>query len=253
MLLLIWLNIWMASFTAGALCWFIFHFVSTRTARSVSANLLSNQLMSGLYCCVGFLCPRCRKLLLLNLSWFLSVLFSSLWRPILTSCPALWPINSFPHYLAVVYELGGSTVHPIIQVINLLSVTGLGICPQETLLVTNGQLSFLLLLTALWTPQSNEFFTQAVVHVSSPFLTHSIRRILRQAVEGHAAVQVNNIHSTPFIHRARHLTTEGGQTGQAQSPHGTSMLAVLSHLPVLHVLEYGFQEDVVHNLPGDWG
>lgn len=40
-----------------------------------------------------------------------------------------YPVSSFPHYLALVCELGWTAFHPINQVIHILNIIGLGIGP----------------------------------------------------------------------------------------------------------------------------
>ena len=81
-LLLMHPRIPLAFLAARAHCWLMVNLSSTRTPRSLSAELLSSRSTPSLYWCMGLFLPRCRTvhLPLLNLIRFLSAQLSSLSR-----------------------------------------------------------------------------------------------------------------------------------------------------------------------------
>ena len=52
----------LAFLAARAHCWLMINLLSSRTSRSLSAELLSNRSAPSLYWCMGLLLPRCRTL-----------------------------------------------------------------------------------------------------------------------------------------------------------------------------------------------
>jgi len=58
---------------------------------------------------------------------------------------------------------------------------------------------------------------------------------MRDSVECLAQVQVDNVSCPPFVHQSCNPIIEGYQVGQALFALGEAMLAVPSHLLVIHV------------------
>lgn len=74
---------------------------------------------------------------------------------------------------------------------------------------SNGlHLDFMLLTTAFWDQQFNQFSTQLIVHSPSPYVTSLSMRILRGCTEGFPKIRVNNIHCFSLLHQASHLLAE---------------------------------------------
>jgi len=59
--------------------------------------------------------------------------------------------------------------------------------------------------------------------------------IMRDSVECLAQVQVDDVSCPPFVHQCCNPVIEGYQVGQALFALGEAMLAVPSHLLVIHV------------------
>ena len=137
---------------ARAHCWLMVNLSSTRTSRSLSAELLSSRSTPSLYRCMGLFLPRCRNLHLpvLNLIRFLSdklsILSRSRWmvaQPFGVSTTPLSLVSS-----ANLLRLHSNSSSR--SLMKKLNKTGPSTDPWETPLVTGLQLDSALLMTTLW-------------------------------------------------------------------------------------------------------
>lgn len=86
-------------------------------------------------------------------------------------------------------------------------------------------------------------------YLSNPHLYNLSTECYGGTVKGDTKVKVSDTHFSPLVHRDSHLAIKGIQVGLALFAFGKSSLTVLFF--VLHVLEYGFWDDLLHNLPGN--
>jgi len=73
------------------------------------------------------------------------------------------------------------------------------------------------------------------------------------SVESLAEVEVDNIHGSPLISPYGHAIVESYQIGQALFPLGESMLTTPDNLLLLHLLDDGLQDELLHHLSRDGG
>lgn len=101
-------------------CWLMVSFLSTRILRSFYAELLSRQLTTGMYWCLGSFIPRSRTLHypLLNSMRFLLAQFSSLSKSLQMMAQPCGISAAPPSSVPSVNRFAHGMLSPIIQIAN---------------------------------------------------------------------------------------------------------------------------------------
>ncbi|XP_048781947.1 uncharacterized protein LOC125684133 isoform X2 [Lagopus muta] len=203
----------LALLATRAHCWLTADLPSTRTPRSLSAELPSSSSSPNLYWCMQLLLPRCKTLhlLLLNLIRFFTAQLSA--------CPALaeWqhglqPIlpTSYHHKLAE----GGR--HPLIKVIDE------DVEQERTQHRPLGDTTGYSFVTRMWWGTASSL----------------------------AEIKVGHIHCSPPIHPARDNIIEGHQVGGARPPPAEPVLTAPHHLLFFQLSGDGIQHSCSITFPG---
>ncbi|XP_048781946.1 uncharacterized protein LOC125684133 isoform X1 [Lagopus muta] len=236
----------LALLATRAHCWLTADLPSTRTPRSLSAELPSSSSSPNLYWCMQLLLPRCKTLhlLLLNLIRFFTAQLSA--------CPALaeWqhglqPIlpTSYHHKLAE----GGR--HPLIKVID--EDVEQERTQHRPLGDTTGYRSPARLCTANDDPLALCHSASAQPTSLSTRLSHSfVTRMWWGTASSLAEIKVGHIHCSPPIHPARDNIIEGHQVGGARPPPAEPVLTAPHHLLFFQLSGDGIQHSCSITFPG---
>ncbi|NXV23071.1 ATS6 metalloproteinase, partial [Cepphus grylle] len=94
---------------------------------------------------------------------------------------------------------------------------------------------------------SNQFLTHQVAHLSCPCLSN-LEAAMLCGIKCITQVQVDVLSCSSFIHQHCNPVVEGHQICQAQFAVSEAMLAVTSHLLIVHVPQHSFLKDLLHEL-----
>jgi len=157
---------------------------STRTPRSLSAELLSSRSTPSLYWCMGLFLPSCRTLHLpfLNLIRFLSAQLSNLFRSHWMAAQSAGVCTTPPSFASSANLLRVRSNSSFRSLMKKLNKTGPSIDPLGTPLVTSLQLDSELLITTLWVLPFSQFSIHLTDHSSSLHFLSFPRRILWETV-----------------------------------------------------------------------